>query len=55
VLERVVSLLALDGLLMLDPPNTAGPAVCWLAAVSGGVYSPLSVRAPSFNTQGMNL
>jgi chemotaxis protein methyltransferase CheR len=39
VLERMASLLAEDGLLMLDPTEHPGPAGSWFRPVADGVYS----------------
>jgi chemotaxis protein methyltransferase CheR len=39
VLERMASLLAQDGLLMLDPTEHPGPAGSWFRPVADGVYS----------------
>lgn len=39
VLERIASLLAPDGLLLLDPTEHLGTAERWFLAGSGGVYS----------------
>jgi chemotaxis protein methyltransferase CheR len=39
VLERMASLLAQDGLLMLDPTEHPGPVGCWFRPVADGVYS----------------
>jgi chemotaxis protein methyltransferase CheR len=59
VLERMASLLAPDGLLMLDPTEHLGPAGCWFSVVADGVYSrrreSSQAGPPAFQTQGMNL
>ncbi len=52
VLERMVSLLAPDGLLVLDPTEHPGQAACWLTPTGEGVYSR---RCAARQTCGMTL